>query len=221
MIHEAFPARRPFQKVVHASLDVGAGEDRPDPGAVHWHPKRHPGVSWVRVEVCWGDLAVGGRVCWHCASVVARRRLRFGCAKANFRQLQIRWFSMWGFCRAPLRRNWIAHCTFLLSHSRTLNLFSCSWNAQMFTRAHSLSAAHQGAQAHGLLLIMFRSTGFCFFNLTLRLSGLLLMRCASVLNEYLPACIRVLMSLEGCGRQAVRSSEPPAGEVFRTLTKVF
>lgn len=219
MIHEAFPARRPFQKVVHATLDVGAGEDRPDPGAVHWHPKRHPGVSWVRVGVCWGDLTVGGRACCHFASLVVRRRLRFGCAKADFRQLQIqRWFSMWGFCRAPLSRNWIAHCTFLLSYSRTLNLFSCSW---MFARAHLLSAAHQGAQAHELLLIILRTTGFWFFNLTLRLSGLLLKRCALVLNEYPPACIRVLMSLEGCGRQAVRSSEPPAGEVFRTLTKVF
>lgn len=44
VIHEAFPARRPFQKVIHASLDVGAGEDWTDPGAVHRHPHGHPGM---------------------------------------------------------------------------------------------------------------------------------------------------------------------------------
>lgn len=35
VIHEASPSGRPLQKVVHASLDVGAREDGTDPGAVY------------------------------------------------------------------------------------------------------------------------------------------------------------------------------------------
>lgn len=118
MIHEAFPARRPFQKVVRASLDEGAGEDRSDPGAVHRHPKRHPGVSWVRVEAC----GVGSGVCWHFASVAAGWRLRFSCAKTDFRQLQIQWtFSMCRVRRVSFGKNGIGHCTFPLSYPGQVN----------------------------------------------------------------------------------------------------
>lgn len=42
-------------------------------------------------------------------------------------------------------------------------IFLYSFKARMFARARSLSGAQQGAEARGLLLIMFQSTGVVFF----------------------------------------------------------
>lgn len=72
MVHEAFPARRPFQKVIHPSLDVGAGESWVNPSAVNRHPHRHPGMRQVGVQVNRGGFHTGATISLHCA--VARSR---------------------------------------------------------------------------------------------------------------------------------------------------
>lgn len=104
MIHEAFPARRPFQKVVHAPLDVGAGEGWTDPAAVHRHPHGHPGVRVVRVHVNVGCLGGCDTIPCHLVSlsVVVQLCPWSWRAKVSFRQLQV-WMRlpMWHKRRHP------------------------------------------------------------------------------------------------------------------------
>ncbi|TNN58252.1 hypothetical protein EYF80_031554 [Liparis tanakae] len=82
-------------KVVHASLYVGAREDRTDPGAVHRHPHRHPGVRQVRVEVNGRNICAAVVVLWRSVPPGKRGVARgvdsqFLCAKPGFRLIQMR-----------------------------------------------------------------------------------------------------------------------------------
>lgn len=95
MIGEALPARRPFQKIIHAPLDVGACEDRTRPRAVHGHPHRHARVCEARVEEHRGHLGAGVGLRRRSRRggkrpAAARGRLLRGGAERALRQLQVR-----------------------------------------------------------------------------------------------------------------------------------
>lgn len=148
MIHEAFPARRPFQKIIHAPLDVGSGEDWTNPGAVHRHPHRHPGMRKIRVEVN-GRYIVGGTpVLWHFVPftkrVVAHRCPCFGLTKSNFWQLQIRWSFSTCQTRTPpcvllTRVGRIRHYSLPLVFCRWLNFFFHSYFFRSLTQTDKCS----------------------------------------------------------------------------------
>lgn len=160
MINEAFPARRPFQKVIHASLDIGAGEDWTDPGAIHRHPHRHPGMREVRVEVDSRYFVWSVCVVWHFATfrdgVVACGYPWFGRSKPDFRQLQFGWSFSTCHTRRPPRVPLIVggtrHCTFPLFFCRFFS-HTGHWLKWSSVCVYLLLCANNRTRAHTSVIV--------------------------------------------------------------------